>query len=283
MKKLIIPFMALLLVQCQDFQPNVSSNSELSTVNKQLLSELKVRDSVISAMANTFATIESNLNSIKQQESIITINAKGIEGANNEESINNDINLIYKMMLDNRNRVENLQQLLNRANIKNADLQKSIDQLVAKIEAKDAEIASLRQRLEEMNINVCLLDSALNQELGRRIENEATIARQDADLHTGYYIIGSERELKDVGVLDKRGKFALGSRRAVNEFNHDVFTIIDIRKTLTFPLSTKKANVVTAHSTSAYKIYGDKLVDSLVVTNYEEFWRASKYLVIVVQ
>lgn len=275
--------MALLLVQCQDFQPNKSADSELMAKNEQLQSALNVRDSVITAMASTFATIEANLNSIKEQESIITINAKGIEGASNEESINNDINLIYKMMLDNRNRVENLQQLLRQANIKNADLQKSIDQLVAKIEAKDAEIASLRQRLEEMNINICLLDSALNQELGHRIENEATIARQDADLHTGYYIIGSERELKDVGVLDKRGKFALGSRKAVAEFNHDIFSIIDIRKTQSFPLSTKKANVVTAHPTSAYKIYGDRKADSLVITNYEEFWRASKYLVIVVQ
>lgn len=43
----------------------------------------------------------------------------------------------------------------------------------------------------------------------------------------------------------------------------------------------KKARVVSVHPSESFHITGDKRADTLFVDNAQEFWKASKYLLIV--
>ncbi len=267
------------------------SRQELMTSNDSLQQLVVRKDSAMYAVMGAFSSIEDNLQAIKERENIIAMNMKGGEQAQSrEEQINNDIQLIYKMMLDNREKISDLQDKLRKANVKNKEMQQMIASLESKIQEKDAEIMRLTQELESSNLKIEGLTS-LVENLNASIDSlrnedalkNATIEGQDEALNTAYYVIGSEKELKDMGVLDKKGKFAVGSKKARKDFDNSVFTRIDIREQTSFNLNgAKKARVVTAHPLDSYTIYGQKPVDSRVGNNYCEFWGSSKYLVIVV-
>lgn len=277
----------LTLTQCQQGP----SRQELMTSNDSLQQLVVRKDSAMYAVMGAFSSIEDNLQAIKERENIIAMNLKGSEQAQSrEEQINNDIQLIYKMMLDNREKISDLQDKLRKANVKNKEMQQMIASLESKIQEKDAEIMRLTQELESSNLKIEGLTS-LVENLNASIDSlrnedalkNATIEGQDEALNTAFYIIGSEKELKDMGVLDKKGNFAVGSKKARKDFDNSVFTRIDIREQTSFNLNgAKKAKVVTAHPLDSYTIYGQKPVDSLVVNNYYKFWNSSKYLVIVV-
>ncbi|MBO4602586.1 MAG: hypothetical protein J5651_05445 [Salinivirgaceae bacterium] len=284
----IAAFGMLVLTQCTQGP----SRQELITSNDSLQRVVVQKDSAIYSIMGTFTSIENNLQAIKERENIIALNANGNESKQTrEEKINEDIQLIYKMMLQNREEVAKLQAQLKKANVKNSEMQQMIASLQDKIQEKDAEILKLTEELQNSNLKIeglnALVNSMQYQLDSLRSDSElklATIEGQDEALNTAYYIIGSEKELKELGVLDKRGKFAVGSKKAKAEFNQSAFTKIDIRETKKFDLNgAKKATVVTAHPLDSYTIYGQKPVDSLVVNNYYNFWGSSKYLVIVVQ
>ena len=290
MKKIafIAAFGMLVLTQCTQGP----SRQELITSNDSLQRVVVQKDSAIYSIMGTFTSIENNLQAIKERENIIALNANGNESKQTrEEKINEDIQLIYKMMLQNREEVAKLQAQLKKANVKNSEMQQMIASLQDKIQEKDAEILKLTEELQNSNLKIeglnALVNSMQYQLDSLRSDSElklATIEGQDEALNTAYYIIGSEKELKELGVLDKRGKFAVGSKKTKAEFNQSAFTKIDIRETKNFDLNgAKKATVVTAHPLESYTIYGQKPVDSLVVNNYYTFWNSSKYLVIVVQ
>ena len=66
--------------------------------------------------------------------------------------------------------------------------------------------------------------------------------------------------------------------------NKDYFTEIDIRTTKEIKLYSKSADVLTSHPAGSYAMEeDDKGQLTLKITNPEQFWSISKYLVIQVK
>lgn len=275
---LIVPF---LFIQCNQNQQMIQESQVRNDSLQRLVAE---KDSAIYAVLNTFSEIENNLGTIKSKEKIISVTAQNVEDSRTrEEKINEDINTIYQLMLENKEKVANLENQLKRAHIKNNDLQKTITTLQEKLAEKNAEIVKLRGELLDMNLKIDELTYSLDT---MKFENEvktAIIKAQDESLNTAYYLFGTEKELKEMEILDKKGGFiGMGKGKTLNkDFNKEYFTTIDIRKTTSFNLEAKKIRIITTHPTNSFQVYGEKPVDSLVVSNPEEFWSVSKYLVIV--
>ena len=85
--------------------------------------------------------------------------------------------------------------------------------------------------------------------------------------------------------MTKEGGFlGLGKQEALKDgFNTEYFSIIDKTKTKSFLIYSKKAELVTNHPKGSYKFIGDdKRIDSLVITDPDSFWKASKYMVVLV-
>jgi len=268
----------------------------MCTGNKQQMDKTQLRadslqrlvlqkDSAIYGIMGTFATIENNLETIKEKEKIITLSVKDVENPQSrEEKINEDINSIYELMLKNKEQVAKLESLLKKAKIKNSALEKTIEGLEAKLAEKNAEIIQLREQLLDMNLKIDELTYTMDT-LKFDIEVKKEIIKaQDESLNTAYYLIGTEKELKEKKILDSKGGFiGIGSGKTLNkDFDKSLFTIIDIRNNTSFELKAKKIKIITTHPSASYQIYGEKPVDSLVVKNPVDFWSVSKYFVVVV-
>jgi SMC interacting uncharacterized protein involved in chromosome segregation len=176
-------------------------------------------------------------------------------------------------------KVASLSKKLKDANIKNESLEKMIANLQSMIDEKDKEIEALKDKIEALNIELSNLQTSY-QELAQ--ENEVKTEK----LYTAYYAIGTAKELKEKGVITKEGGF-IGIGKATklkDDFNKDYFTKIDVTKITSIPISAKSAKVLTTHPSNSYKIVGDKKhVDRIEIINPDEFWSASKFLVIVIE
>jgi len=294
MKKLLllmlIPAM-LLTVSCNKMK---EENARLKAKNDSLLALGFQKDTTVMQFVRAFNEIQSNLDSIKMKENIISQNTKGGTEVQTSarEQITGDINQIYQLLQKNRATVASLRGQLKAANRKIPELEAMIDNLNKSIAEKDAEIAELKDQLGKLNIKVADLGNQVTT-LNTNVDNlsaenkakQQAIDEKTAALNTAYYIIGTTKELIEKKVIDKKGGFiGLGRTKTVSpEFDKTNFTKIDITTLTELPINKKKAVLLTNHPVGSYKLQSTdkKVVEKLVILNYNDFWSRSKYLVIV--
>ena len=250
----------------------------LSDLNGELSGKLSEKEAALQDFVSSFNEIQDNLNAIKEKEKIVSNHNKSGDVKSKEESIKEDIQAIYDLMSKNKSRISELSAKLKSSKTRIKGLEEMIANLQAQIDGKDNEIAELKASLESKNIE--LSNIVMNLE-----DSEKTSTAKTEKLNTAYYAFGTKKELIEKGVITKEGGFiGLGkSTKLKDDFNKDYFTKIDVTNTLSLPIGTKKAKVLSNHPTSSYKLIGEKTIEKIEITNVEEFWSSSKYLVIVTE
>lgn len=258
----------------------------LKSRNDSLMAQSLQKDEAINDFVASINDIQNTLDTIKMKQNIINLST----GRPSElklsakEQIKSDIETIYALMLKNKQEIASLNKKLRNSNMKVDELQKLVARLNKDINAKNTEIEALRDKLAKMNIiiettNLKLdtLTTVVKTQTKQIKDQSQTLASQEAAIHTAYYILGKSKELKKNGITGSGDKI-------LPDFNKDLFTRIDIRKTLEISILSKKAKVLSNHPTTSYKLTGDKkIVQSLQITDYKAFWSNSKYLVILVE
>ncbi len=251
------------------------------------------KDETINDFVRSFNEVESNLETIKQKESIISLKAHGdIElDQTSKDKINDDILAIYELMKKNKETIARLERKLKQSNIKASEFQKMISRLQDEIRSKDEQIENLKNNLAELNFDIEQLNEDI-AELNSDIDTlqqiadnqEEVIDKQDEKLHKAYYVYGTKKELKEHQIITSEGGFiGIGRMQKLMEnFNKDYFKTVDYRTLKSVPLYAKKAELITSHPASSYFFAGDGKIDSLVIKNSDEFWSVSKYLVLMV-
>ena len=165
-----------------------------------------------------------------------------------------------------------------------------VSHLAKQLQDKDEEIETLRMELEQMNIKVTRLSRNVSDLKNQNKEKEMVIKDQEEvikeksiEINTAYYATGTKKILKENNIITSEGGFiGIGKNKKLKpDFNEDFFTKIDIRETTQIPIPGKKAEIITNHQSESYKISGEgdnRIIDILDVA---EFWKSSKYLVII--
>ncbi len=269
------------------------SYDELNSDYNQLLEETNRRDSAMLELVQTLNQVDRNLELIKEKENIINLEITDEEHQiTDRERMVNNIQEIYSLMEENKGRINELNASLDRARseLKNTkgklsaanqlilEYQSMIENLNGKIALKDEEILQLKDDLEKMNVDLANMTSAYQQ-------SEEKVASQKDELNTAYYAFGTKKELIEQGVISKKGGLVgIGSvKQLKTDFNQSYFTRIDISKTSSIDIYTKKAEVITSHDEASYHFTGTDGVDQLIIDDPKAFWSASKYLVLIVQ
>jgi len=253
------------------------------------------KDSTIMNFVSTMNEIQMDMDSIKRLQNIVRMDtSSGSElGADRKQQILSDISLLNNILQENVRKVAELQRRLNVSGMKNSALQKSVSILKKQISEKEQEIVLLKDEVSKLNIDVSNLNMeiknavAVNEEKDKTITTKTEIINnQIVTLNTAYYAFGSSKELLDNNIVEKKNG-VLGIRSTMvlsKDFDRSYFTKVDIRDLKTIQLFVKKAKIITSHTEGSFHfVKGDKnIIESISIDNPQEFWKTSKYLVIVI-
>jgi len=291
MKKLLFVLVLPVIMLATGCNQKNEEIAMLKAKNDSLISVGFVKDSTVIDFVNAFNDIQSNLDSIKMKEKIIS---KAVDGSSeiktrSKDQINSDINLIYKMQQDNRKMVSVLRSKLKKSGVYSVELEKMVENLNKQIEEKDVQIAQLKEDLAKVNIQVTDLTTKvvdLNANVDtlsiQNTKRQQVIDAKTAELNTAYYIVSTPYDLEKKKIITKEGGFiGLGkTKELAPNMDKSYFTKVDITKLKGISIMTDKATVLTSHPKTSYRLTGKNLSDSLIITNQAQFWSLSKVLVI---
>ncbi len=283
MKNSVFAIIALffLLVSCKQAEVD-----RLKQENENLKITLEQREQDINNFMEVFNGIEENLAQVRAKEQLIAKQAGSVEaGHDRVEAVKNDIRAINLLMKQNKDNLKNLSDKLKTSKTENKKTRRMLDNLEDMIVSKDMEILTLVNDLESLNFEVEELYTSVADLRAENIKQGRVIDLQAQQLNIAYYIIDTEKQLKEKGVITKRGGFIGIGRveKMMEDINDELFTKIDIRRQIEFPVDAKKVKLVTTHPSDSYIIRKNddtKRYFSFEITKPEEFWKSSKYLVI---
>ncbi|MBA2612162.1 MAG: hypothetical protein H0U95_09330 [Bacteroidetes bacterium] len=270
----------IMMTACKDPQKD-------ETVVRQrdsLMAVIDERESSVNDFIGSFNEVERNLDSVSRKQHIILMNSsKGDMKADQKARINSEIRAINELMDANNKKLKMLNRKLNRADKKNAGLEKTIQLLNDQLNQKYAELNELNQRLNELNAQVAQLQTSVDTLSNQNMAQSQTINEKTTQLHTAYYVVGHSKDLQKSNLIDKKGGLLGIGRTAELSPNVDnsQFTKIDYTETTSIPVNSKDAKLITTHPSDSYTWdKTGKMINSLMITDPEKFWSASKYLVI---
>ena len=282
MKKLVIMAVcAMAVASCTDGvkQANLAADMQRDSLN-QIIAQ---KENEITDMMTTLSDIEEGFREITEAQSRVTLAKQG-EGTSSAQRIRENMQFIQSTMKQNKELINKLKQQVREGSIKSDQLKKIVENLTQQMEEKDRQLQTLREELDKKDIHIAELDEQV-ADLNTNVENlteettqkTQTINQQDKQLHTAWFVFGTKKELKEQNVLTDGEVLR-------SNFNKEYFTKIDIRIDKEIKLYSKSAKILTAHPSNAYTLERDANKQYVLrITDPQQFWSTSKYLVILVK
>ena len=258
--------------------------ADLVAQNDSLRNIIASRDAALDEMISTINIVEEGFKAINEAQGRINLDAASTEQTK-KASLQRDIDFINQTLQKNKQQIAELEEKLKKSQSYSKQLNKMVQKLKAELEEKNRQIVALQSELAQKNIHIEELDKNVKQlsanvdELSAtKAANEKTINAQESSLNAVWYAIGTKRELKEQNLLD--GRKVLRESDA----NMSYFTKADKRKLSTVETHAKSAKLLTTHPECSYKLERNSEKQYvLTITNADNFWSVSKYLIIQVK
>lgn len=251
-------------------------------LNDSLQAALNNADSMFSILYD----VTTGLEQISQLEHLLNGNVNA-EDPSARHSIEEQMAVIQKGLIDRRKRIEELEQQLKNNNGSSSKLRSQITALRSQIDEQAAAVADLTKRLKDADFRIEILtdsvsglQAAVDTITAEKAEVEVERNRAIDNLNAVYYVIGSNNELKDHNFISGGG-FLRKTKVLDGDFDRNYMTRADRRTLTSIPLDAKKAKVMTPQPENSYSFSEDGNGQlTLNITNPERFWATSNLLVI---
>lgn len=289
MKKILFIFIAMLgigsMTSCETKKEQAQNGLAMADSLQQIVNQ---KDNELNDMVSTLNEIQEGFRQINEAQGRITVERQ--KGEQNRRSvIVEDMKFIQQTMRLNNELIENLRNQVKQSKSANSKLRQTMEATIASL---TSQLDDLNKQMEDLRSQLAAKDITIaeqGEEIGNlksnvsalSVQNEVkarTVATQDKELNTAYYVFGTKSELKEQNILKSGEVLRDGS------FNKDYFTRIDIRVDKIIKLYSKRAELRTTHPEGSYSLDKDaKGQYTLRITDPERFWSVSKYLVIIVK
>lgn len=271
-KILIAGFALMTLVSCDKLAK--LTGQAVDTDPKQTDEQVQQQD--VEQMSEMLKAVAQSLDSIQEQEQVIT---KFDENTPRNEILDRlemfktildrkkaEIDLLTAEAVSNKGTIADLKKVLEYLNLQLEEKSARIAKLEEAVRNKDAKIAELRDEVDELTIETGNL----------KIKNQ----QQENLLNQGFYIVGTKKELKNLGLLS--GGLLSKKRANYSNIDNSVFKKVDVRNFHSLVIDSKSPKLMTEKPASSYTLTknGDGTT-TLQITNAQEFWSASPYLIIM--
>ena len=275
---------ALLLSSCAGNQKKLEEDSlRIAELTSQYEEASTFNDSLMLLMGDIY----TGLDSINSQEGLLYNMGVGDQGDRRAE-IRHNLSVIKERLEANKKLLAEMEAKVNAAGNNNsvqaktiAQLRQHIEQQDAKIAQLEAELSSARSTIDTLNVRVAQGEEQVRVETAAKEEAQAAAVAAENEANTVYYAIGTNKELKQKGLLEK--KFLGATKVLKGDFDASYFVTADKRTLKSIPCNAKKVKIWTNMPESSYRIVGEKDGPKTVeIVNPERFWSLSSHLIIQV-
>ena len=283
MKKIVIIVAGVIMMTaCQN-------QNESATRLQQQVDSLQTivddKDAELNDIIETMTEVQTGIRRIAEAEGRVTVADGSQESASSRAIIRDNMDYICEAMQQNRDLVAQLREKLNASRFKADKLKRLVDGLQAQVETQNQRIQELQASLVEKDSTILSQGAHIDslsqsvfdlQELAQ--EQAGTMARQEKEINSAWFVYGTKAELKEQGILKD------GEVLRDNDFNKDYFTEIDVRHVKDIKTYSKSARLLTTHPEGSYMLTKDgNGYYELHISNPSRFWSVSKYLVMQVK
>ena len=282
--KIVYLFIVLSIISCQQ-EPKKSNIKDLEKIADleskiaQIEFEKAEKDKLVDEALRFFDEVQANLETIDVKNQEIKIKS-------NEENLTNDdknwildqIKQIQYLREYNTKKVNALSIKIKNSNAKIKELERMLERLAKDIQLKDEIIADLENSLNK-------LDQDYSKVFDQYQEQTQLVSDLKDELSTGYFTYGTEKELKENNVIaTKNGILGIGKKvDLVDGFNEKYFDEVNTIYKKEFTVEGNSIRILTDHPSSSFELIPIGSNTRIKISNPTEFWKISKYLVVIVK
>ena len=266
MKKIVILgigasmfFLGSCVESSQKYKSLQARLDSLSTVHIMQNSEME-------SMLADLNDISAGMQSLRDAERLLTL-----------ETINeNKDNSKSKQQLNQLKKdVQAIKRLIAGLNAELDQRTQKLNEITKQLAEKNQQLAVKTEEVANLTENVEALDKANKSQ-------QMTINEQDMAIHQGHYLIGNRKELKEAEVISRQGIFC--PPIVSSQAQKADFTDLDIREMKVIPLNSKKAKLLSVHPADSYTLEtGEDGNMTLKINDENNFWKQTKYLVVMIE
>jgi hypothetical protein len=209
---LMILGVILLLSGCTSKNEELQkANSDLTDQNKLLKEDLRSRDEYIESVTQSVNDVYSALETVRSREKLIMSEAEKMEARKKLTSLDirakllSQIAVIDTELQTNRRSISNLQSKVSAYKYQYTGVKQMIAVLQSTIEEREQSIADLEKQIRGLEDIVNEKTKMVEEKDSILAEQYVTIEAQRRQLATGYYIVGTRRELEEKGIIKSEG------------------------------------------------------------------------------
>ncbi|MDR1544396.1 MAG: hypothetical protein LBS50_08345 [Prevotellaceae bacterium] len=272
-RNILIIFIILIVCGCG------KSSSELVRENDSLKQYCQKIEEDVNFYFVTMGEVHINLDKIKSIEDEIIVNSLK-DGGFLREDVKALLAEIEKLIKESKEKIEALNvRLLTNNTIKIAELNAAAQTLTQEIEYKNEHIADITSELAKRTELISQQSLAIQGLKRDKEERDNIISKNEEQINSVYYIFADAKTLKDKAITAKSGLF--NTKKVLQgDFDEKTFTKVDLRKTKTLQIKSKTAKILTAHPTGSYSLVKNENSYTLNISNPNDFWSVSHYLVV---
>jgi hypothetical protein len=259
----------------------------------QLLNTLTAqRDSVSRVLGDADAFIggiDSSISRVKglHRRSLATRASEGPleEQVRQRKDMLRRVNALVARAQETAKEVGVLKERERRLLAENGQLRDSLSAAAQRLAMDAQQLAELKGTIDQQAQTIAALQARLD-------DFDKQLAAERAAEARAYYVIGTEDELLQKGVIVREGGTNLLIRRIgrtlvpARQLNKAVFTAIDTREVhaIEVPDTTRRYQIVSRQSLDDVKVAdrdGTSFRGSLAIADADKFWAPSRYLIIV--
>lgn len=286
MKKsfIILGIGAFLLASCSG---NSKKLAEDSARIVELQADYAEANSFNDSLMLLMGDIYTGLDSINMQEGLLYNMGSG-DNVDRRAEIRQNLANIKARLASNKALLADMEAKLRASGKENSVMGKTITQLKDRIAQQDqkisqleSDLASAKGQIEQLTTQVTETQEQVKAETEAKEAAQAATEAVENAANTVYYAMGTNKELKKNGLLEK--KFLGQTKVLKGDFNESYFTKADKRSLSVIPTGSKKVKIWTNMPEGSYQIEenADK-TKTIRITNAKQFWSMTTFLVIQV-
>ena len=256
------------------------SSDDLKAERDSLAAKCESQAQELSGVNAVLDDLSLMIDSMASAEGLLFLNGSNKQEVMNDRAkIKTNLAAYKQLVARQRTKMKEIEQRLSKSTSKMANLKSVIGMMLDELDDKEYQIDELYAQIEDKNFDIDHLRNHLWRKDRKIEEQQQVMDVQDKIINECFYLVGTKKELKELGILTKGTLFKKGQADLGN-IPKERFAAVDIRKFRRLPLQGQSVKLISPAPDGSYELSQTDGGWVLNILDPTQFWSVSNYLVV---